>query len=104
YEGFSTICPDLTISNLREPKWKTTFRYGESNSALQGTDNFLICQDLPRIAILCKDILDAQNTEGVLGLQVIGRTITFYVVALPVAGLYAMRELTKVKVLDCLDN
>ncbi|CEG76428.1 hypothetical protein RMATCC62417_11325 [Rhizopus microsporus] len=104
YEGFLTICPDLTISNLHGTKWKTTYEYGESKSVSQGTSNFLICQDLHRIVILCKDALDAQSMEGVLGLQVIGRTIIFYVVVLSVAGLYVMHELTKIKAPDRLDD
>lgn len=104
HEGFSIFRPDLTISSLHGMKWKTTYGYGEAKSAAQGTNNFLICQDLLRVAILCKDALDLQNMEGVLGLQVIGRTITFYVVVLPATGLYVMRKLAKIKVPDCLDD
>lgn len=104
HEGFSIFRPDLTISSLHGMKWKTTYGYGEAKSAAQDTNNFLICQDLLRVAILCKDALDLQNMEGVLGLQVIGRTITFYVVVLPATGLYVMRELAKIKLPDCLDD
>ncbi|KAG1463808.1 hypothetical protein G6F46_002580 [Rhizopus delemar] len=104
HEGFSMIHPDLTISSLHGMKWKMTYGYGEAKSAAQGANNFLICQDLYRIAILCKDALDLQNMEGFLGLQVIGRTITFYVIVLPATGLYVMRELTKIKLPDCLDD
>ncbi|KAG0193445.1 hypothetical protein DFQ28_005263 [Apophysomyces sp. BC1034] len=61
-------------------------------------------KDLLRIAIFCKKALDTQNMEGVLGLQLIGRTITFYVLVLPSTGLYVMRELAKIKIPDCLDD
>ncbi|KAL7335886.1 hypothetical protein PS15p_201299 [Mucor circinelloides] len=42
--------------------------------------------------------------EGVLGLQVIGRMVTFYVLVLPSAGLYVMYELEKIKLPSCLDD
>ncbi|RCH86143.1 hypothetical protein CU098_010053, partial [Rhizopus stolonifer] len=38
--------------------------------------------------------------EGVLGLQIIERTVTFYVLVLPNIGLYTMRELAKEKSSD----
>ncbi|RCH78365.1 hypothetical protein CU097_001716, partial [Rhizopus azygosporus] len=50
---------------------------------------------LLRVGIFCKNALDAQNMEGVLGVQVVGRTATFYVLVLPITGLYVMYELEK---------
>lgn len=104
HEDLSMNHPDLCLSSLHGVKWKATHGYGEAKSASQGNNNFLICQDLLRIAIFCKNALDAQNMESVLGIQVIGRIITFYILVLPSTSLYVMRELAKIKVPDCLDD
>ena len=40
-----------------------------------------------------KNALDAQNLENILGLQIIGRSIIFYLLVLPSEGLYVMYEL-----------
>lgn len=66
-------------SSLHRVKWKSTHGYGEAKSASQSNNSYLVCQDLLRIAIFCKNAFDVHNMEGVLGQQVIGRTITFYV-------------------------
>ncbi|SAL98400.1 hypothetical protein [Absidia glauca] len=54
--------------------------------------------------MFCKNGLDEGNTEGVLGIQVIGRTIKFYLLALPATGLYIMRELATVQVPSSLND
>ncbi|KAI8990898.1 hypothetical protein BDF20DRAFT_841406 [Mycotypha africana] len=41
---------------------------------------------------------------GVMGLQIIDRTITFYILVLPSSGLYVMHELAKIKIPDCLND
>ncbi|CEP19972.1 hypothetical protein [Parasitella parasitica] len=48
---------------------------------------------LTRVAISCKNALDAQNLEGILSLQIIGRSITFYLLVLPSEGLHVMYKL-----------
>ncbi|CAO3702471.1 unnamed protein product [Rhizopus stolonifer] len=96
--------PDFCIFSLHGVKWKATHGYSEAKSAYQGNNNYLICHDLLRTSILCKNALDTQNMEGVLGLQIIGRTVTLYVLVLPNTGLYIMRELAKIKVPNCLDD
>lgn len=66
--------------------WALNHEYGEAKSAAQGDNNYLICRDLLRIAIFCKNALDVQSMEGVLGLQIVGRTVTFYILVFPATG------------------
>lgn len=104
HEGLSTERPDICISRLHGMTWASNHGYGEAKSAAQGSNNYSICWDLLRVSIFCKDALDAQNMEGVLGLQVIGRMVTFYVLVLPSTGLYVTYELEKIKLSNCLDD
>ncbi|KAI9496812.1 hypothetical protein BDB00DRAFT_757786, partial [Zychaea mexicana] len=73
--------------------------YGEAKSAAQDGNNHSICRDL-----FCKNALDAQNMKGVLGLQILGRMVTFHVLILPSTGLYVMCKLVKMKISSCLDD
>ncbi|KAI9020803.1 hypothetical protein CLU79DRAFT_862410, partial [Phycomyces nitens] len=52
----------------------------------------------------CKDAFDSQKMVGVLGLQIVDRTITFYVLVLPLSGLYIMYEITKIQIPDSLHD
>ncbi|KAG0173873.1 hypothetical protein DFQ29_007687 [Apophysomyces sp. BC1021] len=92
-ETLWTCRPDITITSLKGVKWSTSHGYGEIESACHEANNFLLSKDLIRVAIFCKNALDAQNLEGILGLQIIGRSITFYLLVLPSKGLYVMYEL-----------
>ncbi|KAI8096338.1 uncharacterized protein BX664DRAFT_382794 [Halteromyces radiatus] len=104
HENLSMNRPDICITRLHGVKWTSNHGFGEAKSASHGDNHFLICQDLLRTAIFCKNALDTQNMEGVLGLQIIGRMITFYVLVLPSTGLYVMYELEKIKIPSCLDD
>ncbi|OAD77796.1 C2H2-type zinc finger transcription factor [Phycomyces blakesleeanus NRRL 1555(-)] len=103
-EDLSTKRPDICISRLHGMTWASNHGYGEVKSAAQGGNNYSICRDLLRVGIFCKNALDTHNMEGVLGLQVIGRMVTFYVLVLPSTGLYVMYELEKIKIPSCLDD
>ncbi|KAI8877495.1 hypothetical protein K501DRAFT_337389 [Backusella circina FSU 941] len=103
-EDLSTKRPDICISRLHGMTWASNHDYGEAKSASQGGNSYSICRDLLRVGIFCKNALDTHNMEGVLGLQVIGRMITFYVLVLPSTGLYVMYELEKIKIPSCLDD
>ncbi|KAG1450092.1 hypothetical protein G6F46_010624 [Rhizopus delemar] len=74
-------------------KWSTSHGYGEVKPVCHEANSFLLSNDLIRVAIFCKNALDSQNLEGILGLQIIGRSITFYLLVLPSEGLYVMYEL-----------
>ncbi|KAG2182612.1 hypothetical protein INT44_005591 [Umbelopsis vinacea] len=104
HEDLSNNRPDICISRLHGMTWASNLGYGEAKSAMQGGNNYSICRDLLRIGIFCKNALDAYDMESVLGLQVIGRTVTFYVLVLPSTGLYVMYELEKIKLPSCLDD
>ncbi|ORX55564.1 hypothetical protein DM01DRAFT_1382712 [Hesseltinella vesiculosa] len=88
-----TCRPDLTITSLKGVKWTTSHGYGEAKSACHEANNFVLSKDLIRVAMFCKNALDEQNLDGILGLQIIGRRITFYLLVLPSQGLYVMYEL-----------
>ncbi|ORZ06460.1 hypothetical protein BCR42DRAFT_463233 [Absidia repens] len=64
--------------------------FGEKRKSAhhERSTNYLDCRDLLRIGMFCKSGLDERTMEGGLGIQAIGRTITFYLFALPAAGLY----------------
>lgn len=56
------------------------------------------------MAVFCKEALDSQLMEGTLGIQIVGRTIRFYLLVLPASGLYGMIELADIKILDLLES
>ncbi|KAI8335841.1 hypothetical protein BC941DRAFT_354700 [Chlamydoabsidia padenii] len=103
-DDFLTTRPDLCISRVLGSNWNMDCGFGEAKSAHHGNSNYLVCKDLLRIGMFCKNGLDERNKEGVLGIQVIGRTITFYLCILPATGLYVMRELTTVQIPRSLDD
>ncbi|KAI7861657.1 hypothetical protein BDF14DRAFT_1876971 [Spinellus fusiger] len=76
----------------------------EAKTACRESNIYLICRDLLQVVMFCKDPLDSQKMAGVLGLQIVGRTITFYVLVLPLSGLYIMYEITKVQIPDSLHD
>ncbi|KAI9247338.1 hypothetical protein BY458DRAFT_560377 [Sporodiniella umbellata] len=92
-ETLWTRRPDLTVTSLKGVKWLTSHGYGEVKPVSHEANNFLLSNDLIRVAIFCKNALNAQNLEGILGLQIIGRSIAFYLLVLPSEGLYVMYEL-----------
>ncbi|EPB82406.1 hypothetical protein HMPREF1544_10864 [Mucor circinelloides 1006PhL] len=96
--------PDICITSLQGIKWKANIGFGEAKPAHQGSNHYSVCRDLLRVAVFCKDALDTQKMKGIMGLQIVGRTITFYVLVLPSSGLYIMHELAKIKIPDCLND
>ncbi|SAL99042.1 hypothetical protein [Absidia glauca] len=103
-EDLSTRRPDICVTRLHGSTWVSNQGFGEVKSAIQGGNNHSICRDLLRVGMFCKDALDAQNMEGVLGIQVIGRMVTFYVLVLPSTGLYVMYELETIRIPSCMDD
>ncbi|KAI8329684.1 hypothetical protein BC941DRAFT_442566 [Chlamydoabsidia padenii] len=93
---FTTNRPDLCITKC----CGSSLAYGEAKPAIREKDHF----DLLKVAIFCKDALDHQLMQGMLGIQIIGRTIQFYLLTLPAKGLYVMTELTTIKIPDSLQN
>ncbi|ORE01729.1 hypothetical protein BCV72DRAFT_216694, partial [Rhizopus microsporus var. microsporus] len=100
--GSSNRHPDMCIT-----KSFNSFAYGEAKPVCQGDNHYLICHDLIRVTAFCKGAvisMDNQQMKGVLGIQVVGRTVTFYVLVLSATGLYAMLELTNIKIPSCLND
>ncbi|RCH94979.1 hypothetical protein CU097_001320, partial [Rhizopus azygosporus] len=95
---------DLTAFFNNKAESNTNHGYGEAKSAIQEAKNILVCRDLIRVAIFCKNALDAQNLDGILGLQIVGRKITFHILVLPSTGVYTMYELGSVKLPDTLHD
>ncbi|EPB91015.1 hypothetical protein HMPREF1544_02084 [Mucor circinelloides 1006PhL] len=97
-ETLWTRHPDLTVTGLKGVKWSTSHGYGEVRPVCYEANNFLLSNDLIRVAIFYKNALDAQNLEGILGLQIIGRSVTFYLLVLPSKGLYVIYELRTLQI------
>ncbi|KAI9478237.1 MAG: hypothetical protein EXX96DRAFT_619173 [Benjaminiella poitrasii] len=56
------------------------------------------------VAIFCKNALDEQLMDGVLGIHIVGRTIRFYVLVLPAVATYVMHLLAEIKVPDSIQG
>lgn len=56
------------------------------------------------MAVFCEEALDMQLMKGMLGIQIIGRTIKFYLLVLPASGLYTLIDLAVIKLPDSLQN
>lgn len=76
--------------------------YGEAKCTQHTNNNFSTCQDLVRVATFSKNALDTSNMKGVLGIQVVGLIIDFYVLIMPFPGLYTLLKLTEIRVPSCL--
>ncbi|KAI9006738.1 hypothetical protein CLU79DRAFT_779276 [Phycomyces nitens] len=96
--------PDLCITKSLDHKWHHDSGFGEAKTAKMGESMYLVCKDLWRITIFCKDTMDSQNMQGIIGIQILGRLITFYVMVLPATGLYVMLELAELKIPDSLEE
>ncbi|KAG1473866.1 hypothetical protein G6F56_000698 [Rhizopus delemar] len=104
-ENFGTKRPDICITSLHGVQWKANHGFGEVKSFHQGDkSNFLLCADLVRVGIFCRNACALQNMDGVLGLHIVGRTVLFYVLLSPSAHLYVMYELAKIKISNCIDD
>ncbi|KAI9494987.1 hypothetical protein BDB00DRAFT_882641 [Zychaea mexicana] len=104
YEGFTTNRPDLCITKCCGVKWMSSLGYGEAKPAAREKEHYVLCKDLWKVAVFCKDALDNQLMQWVLGIQIIGRTIRFYLLILLGKRLYVMLELAMIKIPDSLQN
>ncbi|ORE02242.1 hypothetical protein BCV72DRAFT_252576 [Rhizopus microsporus var. microsporus] len=72
--------------------------------AARDGDHYLVCIDLVRMTVLSKEALNKQCLDGVLGIQIVGRTLMFYVLLLPAEGIYTLLQLAEVKIPDSLQS
>lgn len=63
-----------------------------------------MCIDLAGVIVLSKGALNKQCLDGILGIQLVGRTIMFYVLLLPAEGIYTLLQLVGVKTPDSLQS
>lgn len=77
-------------------KWSTTsVGYEEAEPSAQDQDNYLNCKDLAKVAVFCKEALNVQLIEGILGIETVCRAIKIYLLVLLLAsGLFGLIELT----------
>lgn len=96
--------PDLTITETAGLKWARSIGYREPKPAAGGSDHYLVCQDLIKVVLFCKNPLDEHLMEGILGIHIVGRTIWFYVVVLLAIATYAMYLLAETKAPDSIQG
>ncbi|KAG0171511.1 hypothetical protein DFQ28_009118 [Apophysomyces sp. BC1034] len=63
----------LCITKSLGRRWHHDGGFGEAKASKVDENMYLICKDLWRIAIFCKDDLDSQHMQGIMGIQTVGR-------------------------------
>ncbi|KAG0754699.1 hypothetical protein G6F57_006219 [Rhizopus arrhizus] len=96
--------PDMCITKSYGVKWSSSCGYGEAKASKQAEDHHAVCYDLLKVAAFCKNALNKQKFDGILGIQIVGRTIIFYVLLLPATKLYTMLRLAEIKLPDSLQG
>lgn len=94
----------MCITKSYGVKWSSSCGYGEAKASKQAEDHHVVCYDLLKVAAFCKNALDKRKFDGILGIQIVGRTIIFYVLLLPATKLYTMLKLAEIKLPDSLQG
>lgn len=71
-------------------KWARHLGYEEAKPIACESDHYLVCQNLIKVTLFCKNSLDEQLMEDILGIHIAGRTIRFYVLVLPAIATYVL--------------
>lgn len=71
-ENSCTNRPDYKVDVYENYQWAFTSLFGEIKASQDATPLAKIT-DFHRIAIFCKDALDKQNLNNVIGVQIIGK-------------------------------
>ncbi|CAG8542975.1 991_t:CDS:10, partial [Dentiscutata heterogama] len=90
--------PDAIINEINQLSWGLSKGHGEAKVQEEMNNLYLLCTDLIRIAIFNKDAIDFYNMNCMLGFQVVGHHITFYLTTLLCDALYVMVEVGHVDV------
>ncbi|KAI9487099.1 MAG: hypothetical protein EXX96DRAFT_646812 [Benjaminiella poitrasii] len=96
--------PDLCVTKCCGVNWSTSLAYGEARLAVHSYNNYLLCMDLINVATFCKEVVDKQLFEGILGIQIIDRMVVFYLLTLPSHGLYTLIPLASIKIPDSIQS
>jgi hypothetical protein len=86
--------PDAVICDIDQLSWGSSLGHGEAKIEEEKTNIYSLCADLIRVAVFNKDAIDAYNRNCVIGFQVVGQHITFYLTTLLYDGLYVMVEVS----------
>lgn len=100
----SRLRSDMWVTKSCGVKWTSSLAYGEAKPAIQGDNHFVVCKDLIKVIIFCKEALDDQLFEGILAIQVIGRTVVFYLLTLLTQSLYTLISLAHIIIPDSLQS
>ncbi|RUS12893.1 hypothetical protein BC938DRAFT_478321, partial [Jimgerdemannia flammicorona] len=85
--------PDAIINNTDQLSWGSSRGHGEAKVQEEMNNLYNLCADLVRVAIFNKDAIDFYNMHCMLGFQVVGQHISFYLTTLLYDGLYVMTEI-----------
>lgn len=94
----NSIRPGQSITKIVGLKWARSLGYGEVKTAARESDHYPVCQDIIKVMLFCKNSLGEQLMEGVLEIQIVGRTIRFYVLVLSAIAANVMYLLAENKV------
>ncbi|CAG8695801.1 26804_t:CDS:10 [Dentiscutata erythropus] len=90
--------PDAIIKEIDQLSWSLSKGHGEAKVQEEMNNLYLLCTDLIRIAVFNKDAIDFYNMNCMLGFQVVGHHITFYLTTLLCDALYVMIEVGHIDV------
>ncbi|CAG8586002.1 13560_t:CDS:2, partial [Racocetra fulgida] len=96
--------PDATITEVNQLSWGLSKGHGEAKVQEEANNLYLLCTDLMRIAVFNKDAIDYYNMNCVLGFQVVGQHITFYLTTLLYDALYVMVEVGHIDIPRSLEQ
>ncbi|RUS31904.1 hypothetical protein BC938DRAFT_476785 [Jimgerdemannia flammicorona] len=85
--------PDAIINNIDQLSWGPSRGHGEAKVQEEANNLYNLCADLIRVAVFNKDGIDFYNVQCMLGFQVVGQHISFYLTTLLYDGLYVMTEI-----------
>lgn len=88
--------PDAVINSLNGVKWSSSQGFGEAKCSDKSEINYLTSIDLVRLSIFSKSSIDRHSMRGVLTLQAVGTSITFYITIHTHDYLYIMYEIAEI--------
>ncbi|CAG8618245.1 6558_t:CDS:10, partial [Diversispora eburnea] len=90
--------PDAIINEIDQLSWSLSKGHGEAKVQDEANNLYLLCTDLIRVSVFNKDAIDFYNMNCMLGFQVVGHHISFYLTTLLCDALYVTVEVCHVDV------
>ncbi|KAI8143670.1 hypothetical protein BJV82DRAFT_611304 [Fennellomyces sp. T-0311] len=100
----TTSRPDTAVVELQGVHAGATKVFGEVKAAHITNDTYLLSEDLLRFGVFAKGAIDNDQLSTVLTFQAVGLKITFFAVTLIGDGMYAMVELEKITIPNCIND